>query len=264
MKHKLKVAAVIPARMGSSRFPGKPLVTILGIPMIEHVRRRVEKMDSVDHVYVATCDEEIKKVVEGYGGKVIMTSPEHPGATDRVEEAARELDVDVVINVQGDEPMVMAEPIARLVEPFAKNDEVYCTNLVFPVKDRKDLSDMNVVKAALSLSHRLLFLSRTQIPAREYQADFGYYKQAGIIAFRKDFLHRYAKMPRTPLETKESIDVLRILEHDCWVQGVVSFDESKGVDVPEQIAEVERAILGDPKQKVIYESIRDGQRGGNA
>ena len=150
------VAAVIPARMAASRFPGKPLVPILGLPMIEHVRRRVELIDAVDQVWVATCDEEIRQLVEKNGGKVIMTADTHERATDRIEEASHQIEADVIINVQGDEPMVSALGLEQVIAPFFSNPEVQSTCLVYPITDHSDLGSLNIVKCVLSRSNRIL------------------------------------------------------------------------------------------------------------
>jgi 3-deoxy-manno-octulosonate cytidylyltransferase (CMP-KDO synthetase) len=250
-----KVTAIIPARMGSSRFPGKPLQKILGLSMIEHVRRRVEEVKFLDEVYVATCDLEIKEEVETFGGKVMMTLPTHERCTDRIEEAARKLTTDIVVNVQGDEPMISQQALEEVVNPFAQNSEVLTSCLVYPITDLAELTSNNIVKAVLSSTKRILYLSRSAIPGREVYASTVYFKQSGIMAFRKSFLHKFNDLPPTPLEAKESIDMLRVLENDFWIQGVISANESKGVDIPEQVAMIEKAILNDPEQRQVFERI---------
>ena len=257
MKKNLKIVAVIPARMGSSRFPGKPLIKILGLPMIEHVRRRVEEVKSLSEVYVATCDKEIKEVVESYGGQVIMTADTHERCTDRIEEAAHKIEADIIINVQGDEPTVSKEVIEEVIGPFFKDDKVLTTCIVYPIKDHDEINSLNIVKTVLSNSHRLLYLSRSAIPGKEIMSNVKYYKQSGIMAFTKDFLHKYHNLSSTPLEKKESVDMLRVLEHDYFIQGVISEHETKGIDIPEQVEMMERLILGDPKEKEIFERIKD-------
>ncbi len=252
----LKTVAIIPARMGSSRFPGKPLVNILGLPMIEHVRRRVEDMDILNEVYVATCDQEIKSAVESYGGKVIMTADTHERCTDRIEEAAHKISADVVVNVQGDEPMISKDVVEAVVRPFYDNSNIQTTCIVYPINDVAEMTSLNIVKTVLSRSGRILYLSRSAIPGRDANPKLTYYKQSGVMAFRKDFLHTFHNLTPTPLEAQESVDMLRVLEHDYWIQGVVSAHETKGVDIPEQVGMIERAILSDPKEKAIFEKIR--------
>lgn len=213
-------------------------------------------MKGIDEVVVATCDDEIAEVVTKAGGRVAMTAPTHERATERIEEAARDIRADVIINVQGDEPMVLEQPLLDLVEPFRTHPEIECTCLVYPIRDMSDLANDNIVKTVLSQSGRMIYLSRSGIPGRKAVGTTKYYKQSGLMAFRKDSLHRFTKMAMTPLEIQESVDLLRLIENDMVVQAVVSPFETKGVDVPSQVAEVEAAILGDPVQKKIYESIR--------
>lgn len=251
---KLRVVGVIPARMGSSRFPGKPLLKIFGLPMVEHVRRRAELSKAADEVIVATCDNEIEVAIKEFGGHVIMTDPNHERATDRIEEAVRNIDCDIVINIQGDEPMVTGEQLKALVEPFS-NKEVECTCLVYPIQNKSDLSNDNIVKTVLSKSHRLLYLSRSAIPGREHNSNTKYYKQSGLMAFRKKFLTEFSQLIPTPLEKQESVDLLRILEHDRFVQGVVSIKETNGIDVPDQVKQVEEAILNDPVQREYLDKV---------
>ena len=252
---KLTIIAIIPSRMGSSRFPGKPLENILGLPMIEHVRRRVERVGLLDEVFVATCDNEIKEVVEKNGGKVIMTADSHERCTDRIEEAAHSIDADIIVNIQGDEPMVSREAIEEVIAPFAENSEVLTTCLVYPIRNRDELDSLNIVKVVLNQKDQLLYLSRSIIPGREYDAKFSYYKQSGIMAFRKDFLHTFHRLKPTPLESKESVDMLRVLEHGYPIQGVVSCNETIGVDIPDHIHIIEEQILKSEKEMKINNQI---------
>ncbi len=249
-----KVAAIIPARMGSSRYPGKPLVPILGLPMIEHVRRRVLKMKGIDLVIVATCDQEIADVVRAAGGVAVMTSDQHERATERIEEAARSIDADIIINVQGDEPMVLEEPLADLIRAFSSPD-VKCACIAYPIVDQSELHSDNIVKTVLSRSGKMIYFSRAAIPGRKPQATTKYFKQSGIMAFRKETLHQFTKLQMTPLEIQESVDLMRLLENDISVQAVISKLETRGVDIPAQVAEVEAAIMGDPEQRRIFESL---------
>jgi 3-deoxy-manno-octulosonate cytidylyltransferase (CMP-KDO synthetase) len=251
---KLRVIAIVPGRMGSSRFPGKPLVPILGLPMIEHSRRRAALSASVDDVIVATCDEEIRTAVEGYGGRVIMTADTHERATDRIEEAARRLDCDVVVNVQGDEPSLLPEVVDAVVRPFHENPKIDTTCIVYPMTDAAEGTDPNVVKVVLSRSNQILYLSRSPIPSNQ-RGTAPCFKQSGIMAFRKDFLHTYARLAPTPLEASESVDMLRVLEHDYRIVGVTSEKETRGVDVPAHVGDIERFILGDERQRALYEQI---------
>ena len=255
MKKPSKVVAIIPARMGSSRFPGKPLERILGVPMIEHVRRRVEQINAIQETYVATCDPEIFDVVVSNGGKAIMTADTHERCTDRIEEAARGLEADVIVNVQGDEPMVSSAAIEEVVAPFFEIDGLKTSCLVYPITDPGELDSENIVKTVLSRGNNILYLSRSRIPGKAVEDGVQYYKQSGIMAFSKEFLHKFNQLESTPLEQKESVDMLRVLEHDYSIQGVVSHNETKGVDLPEHIGMIEELIQQDPQQKKIFEQV---------
>jgi 3-deoxy-manno-octulosonate cytidylyltransferase (CMP-KDO synthetase) len=166
----MKIVAIIPARMGSSRFPGKPLAPILGRPMIEHVYRRTNLCRALDDVIVATCDTEILEAVEAFGGKAIMTSPAHERASDRVAEAAADLDCDVIVMVQGDEPMTYPEMIAESLEPFLKgNEEAACVNLTARIKSQKEFEDPNTIKVVMDQDGFALYMSREPIPTLHLQ-----------------------------------------------------------------------------------------------
>src|SRR5215212_4267907 len=170
-----KVVAVIPARMGSSRFPGKPLARLLGRPMIEHVVRRAAMCDMLDAVYVATCDEEIRAEVERFGGKVIMTSAAHERASDRVAEAAERFEADIVVMIQGDEPLVTPRMIAAAVAPLFEDASVSCVNLARRITKREEYFDRNTIKVLMNVRGDAVYFSRAPIPegafAREVIAE---------------------------------------------------------------------------------------------
>lgn len=250
-----KITAIIPARMGSSRFPGKPLAKILDLPMIEHVRRRASFCDWVDDVYVATCDEEIREVVESYGGKVIMTADTHERCTDRIEEAAAILDTDIVVNIQGDEPLLLPGVIQDAAQPLVERDDVLCTCIVYPITDLSELPDLNVVKVVLDQNNWIMYFSRSPIPHFKTNEGYPLYMQSGIMAFQKEFLHQYARLAPTPLEKAESVDMLRILEHGYKLLGVVNPHVSIGVDVPGDIPRVEKIITADKVQGEYYSRL---------
>lgn len=250
-----KVIAIIPARMAASRFPGKPIAKILGLPMIEHVRRRVCLCEIINEVYVATCDDEIRETVENSGGKVIMTSKIHERCTDRIEEAARSLEADIIVNVQGDEPLIMPESIMRLVEPFNEKGDIQSACLIYPITNLKDLDDINTVKAVMAQDGSVLYFSRSAIPNFARGAKSRCFEQSGIMAYRKDFLHRYSRFPQTPLECSESVDMLRILEHGYKIYGVVENNPTIEVDIAEHVKNVEKAIREDKTQNAFFKKI---------
>jgi 3-deoxy-manno-octulosonate cytidylyltransferase (CMP-KDO synthetase) len=234
----MKVIAVIPARMAASRFPGKPLADILGLPMIEHVRRRVAMCDLFSEVVVATCDEEIAAVVKRNGGQAIMTADTHVRCTDRVAEAAEPLDADVIVNVQGDEPLLRPEMFGPLLAPLAQDPQLPCANLIAEIRDADDFRSIDVVKTVVDNAGNALYFSREPIPSPQRTPREGLlgYEQLGIIAFRKDFLYKFSELTSTPLEKTESVDMLRAVEHGYKVRMVLTDFVRIGVDTPQDLA----------------------------
>jgi 3-deoxy-manno-octulosonate cytidylyltransferase (CMP-KDO synthetase) len=250
-----KKIAIIPARMGATRFPGKPLAKILDLPMIEHVRRRVSLCDIIDEVYVATCDKEIFDVVKKYNGNAIMTSHAHERCTDRVKEAAGNIDADIVVIFQGDEPLFFPEVASSLIDPLLKEDKVLCSNLLSIIKSREEVNERSIVKTLINHKKYVIYFSRSAIPYFRGDQSSMPYRQTGLSAFRKTFLNEFSKMTPTPLETAESIDFLRILEHGFSIRGVVYNQTLVGVDEPEHIPVVEEILKQDPDQSRIYKEI---------
>lgn len=244
----MKTVAIIPARMASSRFPGKPLAKILGKSMIEHVYIRASMSDILDDVFVATPDEEIRREVERFGGKTIMTSPKHERASDRVAEAAENMeDCDIVINLQGDEPLIYPEMINLAVEPLVKNKEVVCSNLVKRIETESEYMDPNTIKIVADRHMNALYFSREPIPTKRVLG-FGnipIYKQVCVIPFKRFFLLEYSRMKPTPLEQAESVDMLRILEHGYKVKLVESKYDTHAVDTKEDLRMVELLMKTD-------------------
>lgn len=243
----MKIVAIIPARMAATRFPGKPLAPILGLPMIEHVRRRVSMCNDLDEVIVATCDEEIRDVVEAAGGRVVMTADTHERCTDRIAEAATKVNADIVINVQGDEPLVMPEMMNEVVQPLLDDEELPSANLVTRIVDTEEFENPNAPKVVTNRFGDLLYISREPIPSRK-KADTDDYirlKQLGIIAFRSDFLQVFTRLEPTPLEKIESVDMMRAVEHGYRVKIVETKGRLIGVDVPMDIKRVEEILKSD-------------------
>ena len=240
--------AVIPARMASTRFPGKPLVPILGLPMIEHVRRRVALTRSISRVVVATCDREILDVVSASGGIAVLTSPAHERCTDRVAEAAANTRADMIVNVQGDEPCVWPEMLEALLEPLIADPTLVCTNLMAPITREVDFQSSNVVKVVVNLRGDALYFSREPIPSGKKASDPGFlkYKQLGIVAFRADFLQTFTRLSPTPLEIIESVDMMRAIEHGYTVRMVPCDRPVVGVDRAEDVARAIELLRDDP------------------
>ncbi len=252
---KKKVVAVIPARMAASRFPGKPLKKILDLPLVEHVRRRVLLSDAIDEVIVATCDTEIEIAIKEYGGEVIMTADTHERCTDRVEEAMHQIDSDLVVIVQGDEPLFLPQVIGHLIKPMLDNDKIQCTNLLSLINNEADLLDEDIVKTVLNKQDEVMYFSRSPIPFRRVKKNCFLYRQTGVSAFSKNFLKQFSSLQATPLEIAESVDFLRIIEHGLSIKGVVVSDETKGVDRPEDVLIVEDILKNDPEQNGLYQQI---------
>lgn len=252
---KKKVVVIIPARMAASRFPGKPLAMIRDIPMIEHVRRRVCLSDVIDDVYVATCDQEILETVEKFGGKAVMTKDTHERCTDRVEEAIQKIDADIVVIVQGDEPLLDPDSLNILIKPMVDDNDIQCTNLISIIRNEEDLSDVDIVKTVLNNQNQIMYFSRSPIPHMRVKNNCPMYRQTGISAFTKFFLQEYSRLSPTPMEVAESVDFLRILEHGHSILGVIYEQETAGVDRPDDVGKIEKILKKDPSQEKIYKKI---------
>ena len=257
---KVRVAAVIPARMASSRFPGKPLIQIQGLAMVEHVRRRALLCRRFCEVVVATCDKEIAAVVEESGGKVLLTSSAHPAATDRVAEAVRQLDCTHVVNVQGDEILVLPSDLEKMASAMEAQPTVPAWNAVARIEDPAELSDPSVVKCVLSISGRILFCAR-DLGRCAIQMNNGFEpirRVLGILGYRRDFLEDYGKLPRTPFESAESIDQSRILEHDIILRSVPFTKGYVGVNERRELERVHSCLRDDPMQQAVLQEVLAG------
>jgi 3-deoxy-manno-octulosonate cytidylyltransferase (CMP-KDO synthetase) len=244
----MKIAGVIPARMGSSRFPGKPLAPILGRPMIEHVYRRTALCSAVNDVVVATCDREIMDAVTKFGGKAVMTSNLHERASDRVAEAAKNLDADIIVMIQGDEPMVHPKMVEEAVLPVLGGDNrTICVNLAARIEDEKEFEDRNTIKVVVDLEGFALYMSREPIPTRRIAGFEGIrvLKQVCIIPFTAWGLKKFSDLPPTPLEKAESIDMLRFLEHGLRVKMSETSFSTHAVDTPADLALVQELLRSD-------------------
>lgn len=244
----MKTIAIIPARMGSSRFPGKPLAKLLGRTMLEHVYKRVALSNTLDATYIATCDEEIRQAAEAFGASVIMTSDKHERASDRVAEAVAGTDAELIVMVQGDEPMTHPHMIDTAVAPFHTDPQLGCVNLVRRIENEADFYDVNTIKVVMNQRGDALYMSRQPIPtlAKSGFDSTSAYKQVCIIPFRRATLLDYAQLPTTPLEQLESIDMLRLLEHGLRVKMVETEFNSQAVDTEADLARVAKLMASDP------------------
>ncbi|MFN7133837.1 MAG: 3-deoxy-manno-octulosonate cytidylyltransferase [Myxococcales bacterium] len=234
----MRALAVIPARYGSTRFPGKPLARLAGKPMIQHVCERVGRARGLSGVLVATDDARIRDVVLGFGGQVVLTGECRTG-TDRVHEAARGLEADVVVNVQGDEPLIDPLAVEALLGAFAE-PVVRMATLCRPLAADEE-ANPNVVKVVCALSGDALYFSRARVPfPRGSPAQA--FAHVGVYAYRRDFLAEVAALPTTPLEQAESLEQLRVLEHGHRIRVVPTGWRGLGVDTPEDLAKAEALL----------------------
>jgi 3-deoxy-manno-octulosonate cytidylyltransferase (CMP-KDO synthetase) len=247
----MKTIAVIPARMGATRFPGKPLAKLLGRSMLEHVYKRVALSRSLDATYIATCDEEIRRVAEDFGAPVIMTADTHERASDRVAEAVAGTDAELIVMVQGDEPMTRPEMIDIAIEPFQHDPELGCVNLVRPIDNQADFSDFNTIKVVMDQRGNAIYMSRQPIPTMtlsslENFSPTSAFKQVCVIPFRRQTLLDFARLPSTPLEKLESVDMLRLLEHGYQVKMVRTEFNTQAVDTQADLERVAMLMKADP------------------
>jgi 3-deoxy-manno-octulosonate cytidylyltransferase (CMP-KDO synthetase) len=238
----MKAIAIIPARYASSRFPGKPLAEIAGRPMIEHVYRRALSAPSLSGVWVATDDERIFAVVRAFGGEAVMTGSDHASGTDRIAEAACRLEADVIVNVQGDEPLLDPAEIDAVVAPFRNHPDVVMTTAAVPIEHARDVESSDVVKVVLDRQGFALYFSRLPVPFCRSEGAGRHLKHIGLYAYRSAFLQTYASLPPTPLEQAERLEQLRVLEHGYRIMVVTTTHDAVSVDTPEDLERV-RALF---------------------
>ena len=244
-----KILALIPARMGSSRFPGKPMVKILGKPMIGHVYDNVKKSKLLTDIAVATCDDDIYNYIESIGGRAVMTSNKHERASDRCAEAlliieqVDNIKFDIVVMVQGDEPMIHPDMISEAVSPMLDDSKILITNLLGKIESKEEFKDQNCIKVVCDLNSNALYFSREPIPTRAKENTVPTGKQICVIPFRRDFLIKYNELEPTPLEIAESVDMMRILEHGLKVRMVPTKYNTHAVDTEEDLKKVEKLLL---------------------
>jgi 3-deoxy-manno-octulosonate cytidylyltransferase (CMP-KDO synthetase) len=246
---KSTIIAVIPARYGSTRFPGKALADIKGKPMIQWVYERTTRSTLVNRVIVATDDKRILSAVKSFGGEAMMTSAHHATGTDRIAEVAKSLDCDIVVNVQGDEPLIRPEMIDEALLPLVQDASIPMGTLCRKIEDRQEAFDPNVVKVVFDKNNFALYFSRAPIPwdrdawagkssLNELSLEGPLYKHIGLYVYRRDFLLDYAAMPRTALEDAEKLEQLRALENGHKIKTVITQYESFGVDIPDDLGKI--------------------------
>lgn len=253
----VKVAAIIPARMGSIRLPGKPLIEIEGLPMVEHVRRRALLCRGFSEVVVATCDEEISEVIQSFGGEVLMTSNKHQVATERIIEAIEKIDCTHVVNVQGDEILVLPVDLEKMVHAIQEAPENHVWNAVAHIEKKEELKDPAIVKCVLSQKGDLLYCSR----------DFSYLPLSvqnrfepvrwiiGLLAYSRQGLKIFQKLVKTPLEEMESIEQMRFLENGIPIFSVSFTKAYPGINELREADYVKKHLREDPLQREVLKRI---------
>ncbi len=241
----MKIIGVIPARYGSTRLKGKPLMDICGKTMIQHVYEQVSKSELIERVIVATDDERIAKVVSEFGGEAVITSVDHPTGSDRVAEVVKNIDCDIVVNIQGDEPLIMPEIIDEISKAALEDNKINLTTGAYQIYTEKMFYDPNIVKVVTDKDNIALYFSRSLIPYPRYDQNLEVFEHIGIYAFRKEFLLKYIKLENTPLSINESLEQLKVLENGYKIKVVKTKHQYSAVSVDtfEDLEEV-RKIVG--------------------
>ena len=242
----IRTVAVIPARYASTRFPGKALADLAGRPLIEHVYRRTAACRALSQVLVATDDHRIADAVRAFAGDVRMTSTAHQSGTDRLAEVALALDCDLVVNVQGDEPLIEPVMIEQALSPFAADPSLLMSTLRRRLDDPAEAMDPNVVKVVVDRHGFALYFSRAAIPCTR-DPRIQLYKHIGLYVYRRDFLLTLASLEPTPLERAEALEQLRALEHGYRMRVVETACDSIGVDTPEDLERVRRLVAAEAR-----------------
>lgn len=246
----MKILGIIPARYGSTRFPGKPLALLAGKPMVQWVYERAAQAELLNEVLVATDDQRIFDAVKKFGGRVVMTRSDHPSGSDRIAEVAATSDAEIIVNIQGDEPLIEPAAIDLGVKILLDHPTAQVGTLVSTIRDAADLRNPNIVKVALAQDHTALYFSRSAIPfcrgARvdaEWLQRHTYFKHIGLYIFRRDMLLRFVQWPPGVLERAESLEQLRLLEHGVKIHVAVTEYEARGVDTEEDLTALNKEII---------------------
>lgn len=228
---------MIPARWGSTRFPGKILHPIAGKPLVQHVWERCQKCERLAHLMVATDDQRIFDAATEFGAEVCMTSPDHPSGTDRIAEVARQFpDYQAIVNIQGDEPLIEPGLIDALAEQLMADPDLEMVTAANPFEDESLIEDPNIVKVVLDRQQHALYFSRSPIPylRNPKPENLPFYRHKGIYGYQRDFVLKYVSWPPSALELAEGLEQLRALENGARIKVIVTNDEAPGVDTPEQ------------------------------
>lgn len=238
----MKIICVIPSRFCSTRFEGKPLVKICGKTMIQRVYDQVKKAKLIDEVYIATDDHRIRKKSESFGAKVVMTSKNHTCGTDRIAEAILKIKGDIIINVQGDEPLIEPKVLDTIIKSMLENPNINIATLITPINNENEFYNPNIGKVVKDKNNFLLYCSRSLIPYSRDGDITTVFKQIGVYAYKRNFLLTFSKMKPTPYEKVEKLEHLRALENGYKIKLVETNYHPIGVDVPEDVAKIENVL----------------------
>ena len=252
---KKKIVAIIPSRMGSSRLPGKPLIKINNLEIIEHVRRRALLCNYFNEVYVATCDREIAKVVTNYNGKIIMTSKDHVDCNERIFEASKKIDATHIVNVQGDEVMVLPKNLDKISKTILKDNRSIYWNAVSSLDNKNELINDTIVKCYISSNNNIIFCSRKELSFKNLSSKAPIMKLLGLQAFTKDALKIYKKNKISYLEKSFSIGQMRILENDFKLKSIKISKGFRGIDKKRDINYAKYIFMHDFDQKKVLQKI---------
>jgi 3-deoxy-manno-octulosonate cytidylyltransferase (CMP-KDO synthetase) len=234
-----KILGVIPARFASSRFPGKSLAPLAGKPVIQHVYERASQARYLTSILIATDDDRIARAARGFGAPVRMTLADHPTGTDRVAEVASAESADLVVNIQGDEPLIDPEAIDAAILPLAHDSTIRMGTLKKKIEDLREITDPNVVKVVTDRAGNAIYFSRCPIPYTRHDSPaVHHYKHVGLYVYRRDFLLAYSSLPTGPLEQAERLEQLRALENGFSIRVVETDYESLGVDTPQDLERI--------------------------
>lgn len=249
MEHNIEVVAIIPARYKSNRFEGKPLALIQGKPMIQHVVERAQKVDVISRVVVATDDSRIGEAVAAFGGEYVLTRDDHVSGTDRLAEAAEKIGIsehDIVVNIQGDQPLFPGEIIEQVTGPLLEDPALPMSTLIYQIIREEEIHDPNHVKTVFDRDNYALYFSRSPIPFQRNPDDDEaptYYKHLGFYAYRKGFLLSFVALPEGEWERFEKLEQLRALEFGYKIKVILTQHDSIEVDTPEDLQRVEKYLL---------------------
>ncbi|MFH0731987.1 MAG: 3-deoxy-manno-octulosonate cytidylyltransferase [Candidatus Omnitrophota bacterium] len=231
----MKSIGIIPARYAATRFDGKVLANLHGKPVIQHVWENAKKAHTLDDLIIAADDDRIIKVVESFGAKAISTAKEHPSGTDRLREIVNPLDVDIVVNIQADEPFVQSSMIDGLVAALLQDENIVMATLMKKIDNQEDISNPNVVKVVVDKDNFALYFSRAAIPVYRESSTGVYYKHIGLYSYTKDFLFTFANLPLSNLEKAEKLEQLRALENGYRIKVLETSYETIGIDTPQDL-----------------------------